>query len=319
MNLQRSPFLKALLLSFVLLTAQATELYAGPARPANAKAGKQKSLRLFIIGNSFSQNAARFLPQFAQEEGHELVIGRAEIGGASMQRHWESVEAYEANPEDPKGKPYKGKSLKMLLSEGTWDVVTIQQNSMNSGYPDTYQPYAGNLYQYIKKLQPQAEVILHQTWAYRSDAKTFTLVGKSAHAPDQKAMWENSRAAYHSTAKKMGLRLFPVGDAFWQVSSDRKWGYQPDKNFNFANPVPPALPAQDHSLHIGYYWNKTKLGFDANHANAAGEYLGSLVWYGVLFDESPRQIDYLPEKVPADFGKYLKKVAVKEVRKSKKY
>ncbi|MGV3641988.1 MAG: DUF4886 domain-containing protein, partial [Adhaeribacter sp.] len=86
MDLQRVPFLKALLLSFVLLTTQATELYAGPARPANAKADKQKSLRLFIIGNSFSQNAARFLPQFAQEEGHELVIGRAEIGGASMQR-----------------------------------------------------------------------------------------------------------------------------------------------------------------------------------------------------------------------------------------
>lgn len=318
MNFYHFPFLKALVLSLLLISTQTTDSFGGPARPATNKADKQKSLRLFIIGNSFSQNAARFLPQFAHEEGHELVIGRAEIGGASMQRHWESVEAHEANPEDPKGKPYKGKSLKMLLSEGVWDVVTIQQNSMNSGYLDTYQPYANNLYQYIKKLQPQAEIILHQTWAYRSDAKTFTLVNKTEHAADQKAMWENSRAAYHSTAQKMGLRLFPVGDAFWRVSTHRKWGYQPDKNFDFANPVAPALPVQDHSLHVGYYWNKTKFGFDANHANAAGEYLGSLVWYGVLFGDSPREIDYLPEKVPADFGKYLKKVAVKEVRKSKR-
>ncbi|MGV3503441.1 MAG: DUF4886 domain-containing protein [Adhaeribacter sp.] len=319
MIFNRYPLLKALALSFLLFSAQAGDLYAGPAKPSTTKTGKQKSLRLFIIGNSFSQNAARFLPQLAQEEGHELVIGRAEIGGASMQRHWDSVEAYEANPEDPKGKPYKGKSLKMLLSEGTWDVVTIQQNSMNSGYLDSYQPYADKLYQYIKQLQPKAEIILHQTWAYRSDAKTFTLVNKTDHAPNQKAMWENSRAAYHSTAKKMGLRLFPVGDAFWRVSSDSKWGYQPDKNFNFTHPVSPALPVQENSLHKGYFWSKDKLSLDANHANASGEYLGSLIWFGVLFEESPRVIDYLPETVPAGFGKYLKKVAVKEVKKSRKY
>jgi hypothetical protein len=42
---------------------------------------------LFLIGNSFSQNAAKYLPQLAQEGNHPLIIGRAEIGGCSLQKH----------------------------------------------------------------------------------------------------------------------------------------------------------------------------------------------------------------------------------------
>src|SRR5690606_17067374 len=113
------------------------------------------------------------LPDLAKEGGHELVIGRAELGGCSLERHWNHAAAAEADPEDPKGKPYKGKSLKMLLGEGTWDVVTLQQYSLLSGDVNTYRPFAKQLYDYVKKLQPNAEVVFHQTWAYRSDAKAF--------------------------------------------------------------------------------------------------------------------------------------------------
>ena len=61
----------------------------------------------------------------------------------------------------------------------------------------------------------------------------------------------------------------------------RSW---PDPAFNPATATAPALPPQPFSLHVGYRWGKDgKLGKDANHANAAGEYLGALVWYGFLF------------------------------------
>ncbi len=61
---------------------------SGYAQSGRAAAGKTDTLRLFLIGNSFSQNAARFLPQLAEEGGHPLVIGRAEIGGCTLQKHW---------------------------------------------------------------------------------------------------------------------------------------------------------------------------------------------------------------------------------------
>src|SRR5687768_15807027 len=69
-----------------------------------------KTLRVFLIGNSFSQNATRYLPQLAKEGGHSIEFGRAEIGGCPLQRHWDSVEV---NLRDSsRGKAYGGKSLK---------------------------------------------------------------------------------------------------------------------------------------------------------------------------------------------------------------
>ncbi|GEO04685.1 DUF4886 domain-containing protein [Adhaeribacter aerolatus] len=310
------------LLWFILLliTLQTGALPASAIKipPGNTLRDKNKPLRLFIIGNSFSQNAARYLPQLVKENGGALIIGRAELGGCSLQRHWEIAAAYEADPNEPAGKQYKGKSLKMLLSEGQWDVVTIQQNSMNSSDVETYRPYARKLYDYIKAIQPQAEIVMHQTWAYRIDSKNFGLVQKEQHAQTQREMWEKSRAAYHTIADELKVRLMPVGDAFYQVSSNSKWGYQVDEKYDFANPVAPNLPNQSNSLHVGYTWKDNKLGFDSNHANAAGEFLGSLVWYASLFNQSPTKVKFVPEQVPADFAHYLKKVAKAEVKKAKK-
>lgn len=279
---------------------------------------KGAPLRLFMIGNSFSQNASKYLPQLSKEGGHELLIGRAEIGGSSLQRHWEHVEAAEKDPADLKGKPYSGKSLKMLLSEGTWDVVTIQQASILTGDASTYEPYARRLYEYVKKLQPQARIVFHQTWAYRTDSKDFSRIAAGDSAKNARQMWEKSRAAYHATARELGIPIIPNGDAFWQVNSSRKWAYHKDERFDFSHPQSPALPDQTYSLHVGYYWSKDKLGFDSHHANAAGCYLGGLVWYSFLFNESPVKLTFKPDEVDPTFAKQLRKVAWSTVKKARK-
>ena len=103
MNVCKLSFIK-LFVAFLLILA----FTGGSAQSA----GKQDTLRLFLIGNSFSQNAGRYLPQLAEEGNHPLVIGRAEIGGCSLQKHWELAELAERNPEDPRGKAYKGKSFR---------------------------------------------------------------------------------------------------------------------------------------------------------------------------------------------------------------
>lgn len=272
------------------------------------------TLHLFLIGNSFSQNAARYLPQLAKEGGHHLVIGRAEIGGCTLRKHWELAELAELNPNDPKGKPYNGKSLRNLLSEGVWEVVTLQQYSLHSGDVETYQPYARRLYDFIKMLQPNARVVLHQTWAYRSDSKDFSQIAEKRFAGSEQEMWQKSGAAYHTVAKELGIEVIPVGDAFWKVSSGPK-AYRKDMKFDYVNPVFPSLPNQANSLHRGYSWDgNKKLNFDSHHANDAGCYLGSLVWYAFLFNESPLKIAFVPETVPEDFAKYLKKIAKSVVK-----
>ena len=287
-----------------------TALFSGTGYGGTGDNAISDTLRLFLIGNSFSQNATRYLPQLATEGGHPLKIGRAELGGCSLQRHWEIAEAAEKNPDDPKGKAYGGKSLRQLLSVGKWDVVTIQQNSMNSGDVSTYRPYAKKLYDLVKSIQPKARIVMQQTWAYRTDAKKFTQTAENQFASNAEEMWQKSRAAYHTIASELGIALFPVGDAFWKVNSDAKTAYRPDMAFKSTEAQYPALPDQTNSLHVGYkYDNSKKLAFDANHANEAGCFLGGLVWYAVLFNESPAKLKFRPDAVGEVFDRKLKKVA----------
>ncbi len=305
MNLQIKRFSTSLLALFLLLFSSAVFAQSNDIN---------KKLRLFIIGNSFSQNATAFLPDIAKEANVSLTIGRAELGGCTLERHWKHAEKAEANPEDKEGKPYKGKSLRMLLSEGTWDVVTIQQASIYSVDVNTYRPYAKKLYDYIKSIQPNAKVVLHQTWAYRWDASTFKKEGRSPLLEDDKAMWESSRAAYHTIAKELGVQIMPVGDAFRKIVANSKFAYNKDKDYNFAKPEYPKVPVQTNSLHGGYFWSKNKLAHDANHANDAGKFLGALVWYASLFQGSPEDIKFVPEKVSSEFAVQLKKVAGQVVK-----
>lgn len=276
-----------------------------------------RTLRLFSVGNSFSNNATRLLPELARSGGHELILGRAVTGGCSFERHWNAVEATLANPEDPKGRIYSGKTLWDNLRTGQWDVITIQQYSLHSTDYGTYQPFADKLHAHLRQLQPQAEIVLHQTWAYRRDAPRFGQTGDGRHAASQQEMWERSRAAYWQLAQRVHARVIPVGDAFWRVDSDPQWGYRVDQGFDPRTAVHPALPPSRNSLHVGYRWNaEKKLVMDANHANVAGEYLGALVWYAFLFDESPERLAYVPAGVTPEFAAHLRKVAWQVVRET---
>lgn len=268
----------------------------------------QKKYRLFIIGNSFSQNAATFLPQLTKEGGIELETGRAELGGCSMERHWKLVETAEKDTSDPAGKAYGGKSLRQLLSNGTWDIVTIQQYSLLSGDPETYRPYARKLYDFIRSIQPNAKIYIHQIWAYRSDARSFGRIAGEKRAVDAADMHQHVRAAYHTIADELNIALIPVGDAFRAITTDPTWAYKKDTTFNFETAVSPALPDQTNSLHVGYRWNNNKLDFDANHANKAGCYLGSLVWYQTLFGGDVKKVQFKPAEVSEEMAAQFKKV-----------
>jgi hypothetical protein len=291
---------RSLRLAFVLL------LVVGPALAT------ARTLRLFTVGNSFSENMTRCLPQLAQEGGHELIIGKAVKGGCSFQQHWDAVEAWRANPDDPKAKIYKDKSLQENLGTAPWDIITVQQYSLLSSDVTTYRPFANKLVAHLKALRPDAEVVLHQTWAYRVDADKFGQISPAPkkNAANQREMYDRSRAAYWEIAGELGLRVIPSGDAMWRVGSDPTWGFKADTAFDPKTAVYPALPNQTHSLHVGYRWSPAKkLTKDANHANAAGEYLGALVWYGFLFNESPEKLTFVPAGVDAAFAAHLRKVA----------
>jgi len=275
-------------------------------------APQSKTVRLVTIGNSFSQNATRFLGDLAKAAGHTLVHQPMAVGGAAMEVHWTKIQANEKDPKDPAGL-YGTKSLSGVLKTDDWDFVTIQQASIKSHDVETYRPFAGQLQQYVKTHAPKAELLLHQTWAYRCDDPRFGPKASKGEPASREPMYTSLTAAYATIAKELGVRRLPVGDAFHLADSDPAWGYKPDASFEASKATAPALPDQTHSLHVGWRWTskdgKQTLGMDGHHANTAGEYLGACVWYEVLFKESAVGNTFAPKGLSPEDAKVLQDIA----------
>lgn len=296
-------------------------------RAEEAESGK--TVRLLTVGNSFAENALRHLPAIVKASGNTLVVGRANIGGCPLSKHWKLVEENMADPEKGKGYGKKGeeKSLKELLQSDQWDFVTIQQFSYQSHDVTTYRPYAKNLYDFIKEHAPTAEVLLHETWAYRVDDPRFSATNTKEGEPKTQAeMHEMLKAAYEEIAAELGIRMLPSGDAIYAVDTDQEWGYKPDASVDVKTLAHPKLPDQTNSLHTGYRWSKEKgkekdesapykLGMDGHHANSAGEYLAGCIWFEVMYGQSVVDNKYEPKGIDPKFAQHLRQVAHDTVAK----
>lgn len=276
-------------------------------------AAERDSLKLLAIGNSFSDDATAYLPAIAKAGGKDLVIGRASIGGCPLERHARHLREAEAG--DPKGKAYNGRSLPEILSSQPWDIVTLQQWSQLSFKPETFQPFADELIAAIRKYAPTAEIVVHETWAYREDHPWFQK--NDGFTPAK--MYAGARDTYRAFADGKGFRLLPVGDALNLARQTPRWTFAPDAKFDYKNPPEGQVPDQGTSLNVGWRWTKNKDGksvfsLDAIHCNAAGRYLGASVWYQVLFDTETLPETYAPEGVSAADAADLRKHALSAVK-----
>ena len=274
---------------------------------------EEKTLKVLAVGNSFSANALHYFSDVVGASGNRVIAMNAMIGGCDFERHMRHADAFEANPSDPEGRPYAGnQSLKDLLTAQKWDYVTIQQVSHKSFKPETFHPHADRLIAYIRKYAPQAEIVIHETWAYRDDHPFW---GQKNFDAD--VMYKGLRAAYDGLSKDTGFRLIPCGDAMEAARRDPAWGkFVPDAAFDPKTAVYPALPTNEkRSLHNGYSWSKDaktgnfELGKDAFHANAQGEYLLGCVWFEFFFSQSAVGNTCVPKGVTPDDAAILQRIA----------
>lgn len=281
-----------------------------------------KTVRLLTVGNSFSQNATKYLDRIVEADGNTLIHHRCVIGGSGPEQHLAKAALHEKDAKDKNGLYTSGKSLKQELVAEKWDVITIQQASIRSHDAANYRPAAKELFDYIKKYAPASEVVIHQTWAYREDDPRFrTPSSKSGEPKTHKEMYDGLSSAYRTIAKELGVRRIPVGDAFYAADTDPKWGYKPDPKFDPKTTKAPDLPDQTHSLHVGQRWvkmgDKASLQMDGHHASPAGEYLGGLVFYEFLYGTSAVGNKFRPSGVDADYARFLQETAHKAVQGAK--
>lgn len=159
-------------------------------------------MRILCIGNSFSQDATRYLHDIAKADGTRLEAVNLYIGGCSLEMHHGNMQSGERAYE----LQYDGHmtgfflSLDEALRSRPWDVVTLQQVSTQSFDPASYRPHIGALADHVRTCQPQAKLVLHQTWAYEAGSQRLQEVGYLT--PEQ--MTADVVKTYEEMAQELG-------------------------------------------------------------------------------------------------------------------
>jgi len=253
-------------------------LFAFFAHPGNALANGlpnkvSDTIRILTIGNSFADNACKYLKQMTESvKGCNIIIGKANIGGCYLEKHADLIRQSEL---DSTIKPYRGKSLKDWLLTDDWDIVTIQQVSNLSFKAETYQPYADEIRDYVNKYVPRAKIYIHETWAYAPDSPRLAGFGITS---DQ--MYDGLKKNYQVLSERYGSTILSSGEAFYRSIKKREG--------------------------IDLWSSK-----DRFHANENGCYLAASVWFKELFGKSPKKIKYRPEEISKKTARYLRRVASK--------
>ena len=246
-----------------------------------------KTLKVLTIGNSFSICLLKQLPQCAASAPDcKLDLCSLFIGGCSLERHWSNVVAstnkafrpYKVNwsyasvankADAPVAKAVVGgrANIPEMLVADKWDIVTVQQASHLSWQPDSYHPFGDDLVATIRKLAPQAKIMVQQTWSYTpydGRLKKWGIAPPTMHA--------KLKAAYADFAKRYGFEIIPTGDAV--------------QHFRKAMPSPDGI--------TGDPCGQPK-GKDKFHLNREGEYLQACVWLGALFGTDVTKLSYRPD------------------------
>ena len=227
-----------------------------------------KMINILAIGNSFSQDATHYLQQIAATDGIELMVANLYIGGCSLMTHYNNIIDNKADYllEINGSSTDKYISVNDALAMEKWDFIITQQASHDSGIQATYEPYLGSIISYVKDKCPDAEILLHETWAYEIDSLHPAFVN---YDYSQTKMYECLKKAYYNEAEKYNLRVIPSGDVIQKLRSVEPFKY-------------------------GY--GGMSICRDGFHMNIIyGRYLLGAVWYKALTGKTVANNTYIPK------------------------
>ncbi len=132
-----------------------------------------KSIKLLMIGNSFSEDTSHYACQIAAKMGLSLEICNMYIGGCSLETHLEKAKSQEKayDMQICKNGVWQsnlGRALNKGILLENWDVITLQQASAFSGIPTSYDGCLEELLAYVKSKarNTDAHYYWHMTWPY---------------------------------------------------------------------------------------------------------------------------------------------------------
>ena len=245
-------------------------------------------IRVLCIGNSFSWDAVETeLIPLCDATGVQVEVHNLYYGGCSLQQHAQfllaDTAAYShrvctnACPRIIKDTC----TLREALRDGTYDYISLQQASHDSGIRASYEPWLSLLIDTVRAYQPQAQLCWMQTWAYSKDAKHPAY---PRYHCDQQEMWDSIQACTKSQIIHHQLQIIPCGSAI-QMARHTKLG--------------------DTFCRDGYH-----LSHDY------GRYTAACVWYEILSGKDVRKNTYKNDQMSTKQRKIVQKSAHKAVKKA---
>lgn len=241
-------------------------------------------MKILCIGNSFSQDATRYLSRIGKAAGTGIKTVNLYIGGCPLKTHYFNIledqpaYAFEFNGENTGIKV----SIKTALMSDEWDVVTLQQVSHQAPRYNTYQPYLNELAAYVRKYAPHTKIYMHQTWAYEDGSDRLC---KELGYKKSTEMLEDIKASYLTAAHDINAAgIIPSGEAMMKALENG----------------------------IG------KVHRDTFHASlGAGRYLLGLTWYAYLTGNGVNTIPdiELDEQISAEQIEIIKRSVEQTVKR----
>ena len=225
-------------------------------------------MKILSIGNSFSQDAHKWLYDVCKSAGKEIYNVNLYYGGCSLYSHWNfytnDSEAYDY---EIKGEPVRKIGLREALKAEKWEVITYQQASHDSGIYEKYQPFLCDLHRVVKEVCPDAKFYIHKTWAYEIDATHGSFV---LYNNDQKYMYECLCNAYDKAAQSIDVEIIPSGDVVQFLRDNTK-------EFDYKNG---GLSLNRDGFHLSLDY---------------GRFAASLTWYCKIFGGNANDVSFAPE------------------------
>ena len=174
-------------------------------------------MNILAIGNSFSEDATRYLKKIAEADNIDVTVVGLYIGGCPLSLHYQNIK------EDNRayGFQFNGEdtgifvSIKEAVLSRKWDYITVQQVSHESVNYATYQPYLNDVVAFVRELSPDSKIVVHQTWAYEEGSERLC---QELKYQNQRDMFEDLKSAYDSAYEEIGAdMLIPSGELFQEM------------------------------------------------------------------------------------------------------
>ncbi len=214
-------------------------------------------MNILAIGNSFTQDGVKYLNKIAKNRGDGITVVGLVTGGCSLADHYRNVLADNETYQMEFNGDWTGffMGIKDVLLGRKWDVITIQQFSVESPKYETFQPYLNRCIEYFRENCPGAKIYIQQVWSYENDSP---ILKNWTNYKDTEEMFVDTKASYDKALVDSGADgLIRSGEVMLELM--RK-GYKVHRD--------------------GFH---ATLGF--------GRYALSLLWYAFLTGKSIDEVD----------------------------